>query len=178
MINKVLAYVTRDDHLLLLRHCDFPEASLQVPAGRIEESENPNDAVLREVYEESGLQQVRVVQLLGRYFHDTALYWDEIQGRHVYHAETTSPVESEWLHYENHPSSCGLPYALSFFWTRLGDPELTFPGKHGEPSPQAHIEEPKRVTLPLSPSPTKPLGCGLGSGAGHTSLPLWHGRPH
>ena len=49
IINKVLAYVTRGDRLLVFKHRDFPEAGLQVPAGTIEEGESPHDAVLREV---------------------------------------------------------------------------------------------------------------------------------
>ena len=45
--SKVLAYVTRGDELLVFRHRDFPAAGLQVPAGAIEEGEDPQDAALR-----------------------------------------------------------------------------------------------------------------------------------
>ena len=76
IVNKVLAYITRGDELLVFRHRYFPEAGLQVPAGTVEEGESPHDAVLREAYEESGLQQVRIVRSLGRYFHNAAPYRD------------------------------------------------------------------------------------------------------
>jgi len=132
IVNKVLAHVTRDDRLLVFRHRDFPEAGLQVPAGMVEEGESPHDAVLREVYEESGLQDVRVVRLLGRYFHDTPPYRDETHHRHVYHLETTGPVASSWLHNESHPSGDGPPIAFSFFWMRLDDPELALTGRQGD----------------------------------------------
>ena len=49
IVNKVLAYVTREDQLLVFRHHNFPEAVLQVPTCTIEESESPLDAGLREV---------------------------------------------------------------------------------------------------------------------------------
>ena len=132
IVNKVLAYVTRGDRLLVFRHRDFPEAGLQVPAGTIEEGEIPHDAVLREVYEESGLRIVRVVRLLGRYLHDAAPYRDETHHRHVYHLETTGPAASAWLHHESHPSDGGPPIALSFFWMGLDDPELTLAGGQGD----------------------------------------------
>ena len=132
IINKVLAYVTRGDRLLVFKHRDFPEAGLQVPAGTIEEGESPHDAVLREVYEESGLREVRVVRLLGRYLHDAAPYRDETHDRHLYHLETTGPVASTWLHYESHPRDGGPPIAFSFFWMRLDDPELTLAGRQGD----------------------------------------------
>ncbi len=131
IINKVLAYVTRGDELLVFRHRDFPEAGIQVPAGTVEEGESPNDAVLREVYEESGLDQVRIVRLLGSYLHDAAPYRDETHRRHVYHLETTGPVASAWLHHESSPSDGSPPYAFSFCWMKLDDPELNLAGGQG-----------------------------------------------
>jgi 8-oxo-dGTP pyrophosphatase MutT (NUDIX family) len=142
IVNKVLAYITRGDELLVFRHRDFPEAGLQVPGGTVEEGELPHDAVLREVYEESGLQEVRIVRLLGRYFHNAAAYRDETHQRHVYgdeihyrnvyHLETTGPVASAWLHYESHRSDGGQPLAFSFFWMKLDDPELSLAGRRGD----------------------------------------------
>ena len=132
IVNKVLAYVTRGDRLLVFRHRDFPEAGLQVPAGTIEEGESPQEAVLREVYEESGLQDVRIVRFLGQYFHNMAPYRDEIHHRHVFHLEASGPLATTWLHHESHPSDGGPPIAFSFFWMRLDDTELSLAGGQGD----------------------------------------------
>jgi len=51
IIQKVLAYVTWGDKLLVFSHPDFPEAGIQVPAGTIEPGEEPEAAVLREAFE-------------------------------------------------------------------------------------------------------------------------------
>ena len=98
--SKVLAYVTRGEELLVFRHRDFPDAGLQVPAGTIEEGEDPQDAALREVREESGLTDVRVVGFLGRYLYDAAPHRGEAHDRYMYHLELTGSAEQSWLHYE------------------------------------------------------------------------------
>ena len=133
---KVLAYVTRDDELLVFRHMDFPDAGLQVPAGTIEEGEDPQDAALREVREESGLTDIRVVGFLGRYLYDAASHGGEVHDRYVYHLELTGSAEQPWLHYETDPSDGGPPIAFSFFWMSLRDPELRLAGGQGDLLPR------------------------------------------
>ena len=129
---KVLAYVARGDELLVFRHRDFPDAGLQVPAGTIEVGEDPQDAALREVREESGLTDVRVVGFLGRYLYNAAPHRGEVHDRHVYHLELTGSAEQSWLHYETDPSDGGPPIAFSFFWMSLRDPELRLAGGQGD----------------------------------------------
>jgi 8-oxo-dGTP pyrophosphatase MutT (NUDIX family) len=55
-IEKVTAFITREtrngDQLLLLEH---PHAGVQIPAGTVNPSETPEQAVLREIFEETGL---------------------------------------------------------------------------------------------------------------------------
>jgi 8-oxo-dGTP pyrophosphatase MutT (NUDIX family) len=62
--HKVYAYITRGDQLLVFRHIDFPGAGIQTPGGTIEEGEEPEDAVLREAVEETGLVKLRLVSHL------------------------------------------------------------------------------------------------------------------
>jgi 8-oxo-dGTP pyrophosphatase MutT (NUDIX family) len=64
---KVTAFITRaapgGRDLLLFRH---PTAGVQIPAGTVEEGEAIERAVLREVAEETGLENVRLVTLIGQ----------------------------------------------------------------------------------------------------------------
>jgi 8-oxo-dGTP pyrophosphatase MutT (NUDIX family) len=64
---KVTAFVTRQrasgTELLLFRH---PNAAIQFPAGTVEENETFEQAVLREVAEETGLTHVRLVGCIGQ----------------------------------------------------------------------------------------------------------------
>ncbi len=63
---KVTAFVTRPTpagvELLLFQH---PNAGIQIPAGTVEEGEAPEQAVVREVFEETGLAGVRIIQHIG-----------------------------------------------------------------------------------------------------------------
>ncbi len=52
---RVLAYITQGDRLLVFRHTRSPEADIQVPGGTVEAGEAPEAAALREAREESGL---------------------------------------------------------------------------------------------------------------------------
>ena len=60
----MVAYVLRDRNLLVFDHRDFPDAGTQVPAGTVDRDEDPAVAVLREVYEETGVE-ARLVRELG-----------------------------------------------------------------------------------------------------------------
>ena len=66
VIEKVTAFVTRYNNsaleLLLFKH---PNAGIQIPAGTVEENEDVDRAVMREVAEETGLKNVKIKQYLG-----------------------------------------------------------------------------------------------------------------
>ncbi|MCA9930236.1 MAG: NUDIX domain-containing protein [Anaerolineales bacterium] len=65
-VHKVTAFITRERpqgrELLVFHH---PNAGIQLPAGTVEPGEDLETAVLREVAEETGLTQVRIVRYLG-----------------------------------------------------------------------------------------------------------------
>ena len=121
---KVLAYITSNDKLLVFTQPESPEAGIQVPAGTIEPDESPESAVIREIYEESGLTDVRLISKLGKYYYDMSLYREEVQERHVFHLEIVSSVQSKWRHYETNGlatiTESGI--AFDFFWVKLSDP--------------------------------------------------------
>lgn len=121
---KVIAYVVKEDQLMVFTQTDFPEAGVQVPAGTVDEGEDTSDAILREVYEESGLKEVHIVEFLGTYQYDMSPYRNEIQERYVYHLKLSQPTLSKWRHYEIHPSTSGVPIAFDFYWVKLDGTDL------------------------------------------------------
>lgn len=122
----------RGDELLVFEHRDFPEAGLQVPAGTVEDGEDPRDAVLRELYEESGIADATVVRMAGRYDYDARPYRNEIHDRHVYQFELTTPAPSRWLYFERNPSDGGVPIAFRFFWVRVSEAKRMLAGNQGD----------------------------------------------
>jgi 8-oxo-dGTP pyrophosphatase MutT (NUDIX family) len=66
VIEKVTAFVTRLNNsafeLLLFKH---PNAGIQIPAGTVEENEELDSAVMREIAEETGLKNVTIKQYIG-----------------------------------------------------------------------------------------------------------------
>ena len=66
IIEKVTAFVTREwegeRQLLLFQH---PNAGVQIPAGTVEKGESPEQAVLREAAEETGLTGFSILRYLG-----------------------------------------------------------------------------------------------------------------
>ena len=121
---KVLAYVTHGGRLLVFRHPDAPEAGIQVPAGTIEQDEPPEEAVLREAWEETGLTRLRLVRLLGTSVRDMADFGrDEMQHRWFYHLRCEETPPTTWRHWETHPSEGdpAVPILFELFWARLPD---------------------------------------------------------
>ena len=99
-LDKITAFVTRSTpnglDLLLFEH---PNAGIQIPAGTVEEGEPIEEAVLREVYEETGLDagHVRMRASLG--------WRDELppEKTHVTRKAATAysrpdPTSFDWIH--------------------------------------------------------------------------------
>jgi 8-oxo-dGTP pyrophosphatase MutT (NUDIX family) len=118
---KVFAYITHRGRMLVSGHPDFPEAGIQVPAGTVGEGEDPDNAVMREAFEETGLEGLRLQTYLGE-----AEYYcrerDEIAHRHFYHLTCDDQPPERWRHQEAHPSDGTTePITFEFFWARLPD---------------------------------------------------------
>ncbi len=129
-VEKVLAYVVRGDELLVFEHPNSPESGLQVPASTVEDGEDPDDAVLREVAEETGLTDVRIVRKLGSYHYHFLLFRrDEVHHRHVYHLELSGPAPERWLAGEMDISK---PIVFELYWMRLDDPKLDLLAGQGD----------------------------------------------
>jgi 8-oxo-dGTP pyrophosphatase MutT (NUDIX family) len=65
---RVLAYVTRERNgrteLLVFDQRDDPDAGTQVPAGRLDPGESLEQGLLRELHEEAGIENARIVREL------------------------------------------------------------------------------------------------------------------
>ncbi|MEH2151636.1 hypothetical protein [Nostoc sp.] len=87
--------------------------------------------MLREIYEESGIKGVRIIELLGIYQYNMTPYRNEIQERYVYHLELTQSTPSTWRHWEMHPSTNKNPIAFDFYWVKLDRSNLGLAGDQG-----------------------------------------------
>jgi len=89
---KVLAYITREHknetQLLVFTHRDYPDAGLQIPAGTVEEGEEIEHALFREIHEESGVthDDLKLIRKLAVF---ESQEWGAI--RHVFHLAITRP---------------------------------------------------------------------------------------
>jgi 8-oxo-dGTP pyrophosphatase MutT (NUDIX family) len=146
LIRKVLAYITWEDtlltphaaacgmnqaafgvgnhraNLLVFSHPDFPEAGIQVPAGTIEPGEEPEAAVLREAFEETGLIGLTLVAPLGERMRDVTPFGkDELHHRYFFHLRYDETPPQTWRHWEEFPSDGSERVAFDFFWAQLPD---------------------------------------------------------
>lgn len=125
-IEKVAAYITWQDKLLVFRQPAAPEAGVQVPAGTIEAGEDAAQAVLREAQEETGLSGLHVASYLGQ--HDST--FEDEQGvqstarRHFFHLPFSGEAPARWQHWEMMPSG-GVegPILFELWWAPLQEAE-------------------------------------------------------
>ena len=125
---KAFAYVTQGSRLLVFAHPDFPDAGIQVPAGTMRPDESPEDAVLREAVEETGLAGLEIVSFLGEQFFEaisTPQHWfgsgePQVHHRYFFHLACTQEPAETWRHHELH-DGLAPPTAFDFFWALLPD---------------------------------------------------------
>jgi 8-oxo-dGTP pyrophosphatase MutT (NUDIX family) len=127
-IQKVFAYITHQNRLLVFRHTDFPDAGIQVPAGTVLPNEDLTIAVLREAEEETGMQDLVIKAYLGEQIRNMQdVGKDEVHHRHFYHLLFPGDPPEQWRHDETSLSDGGSsPIRFEFFWAQMPDqiPEL------------------------------------------------------
>ncbi|MBP2111222.1 NUDIX hydrolase [Paenibacillus silagei] len=121
---KVLAYITYNDKLLVFTHRDAPEAGVQVPAGTVEPDESVEDALYREIAEESGIEQqeLRLVKHLKTYLY----YAEHKQQRHERHVYWLEFVHEPLPAWEHRISAAGEDAGLVFdyYWVPVQEAVL------------------------------------------------------
>ncbi len=123
VVEKAMAYITWGNRLLLFIHTAYPEAGIQVPAGTIHPGESPEEAVLREAREETGLEGLKLRSYLGARDVDQTPWGKEaVHRRHFFHLEFAGQTAERWKHYENDPSDGSLaPIEFELYWVRVPD---------------------------------------------------------
>jgi ADP-ribose pyrophosphatase YjhB (NUDIX family) len=126
---KAYGAIVRGDQLLIFREqLEEREDFAQLPGGTIEEGESIEDGLLREVYEESGLSDLRIVRMLGC---DTVRgARDRIDLRHFYLLECNEPMQDSWLHHEMHGSEHDYPLPFLYSWMPIEEAKLGMGGDH------------------------------------------------
>ena len=98
--DRVVAYVTRERdgrrELLVFDHRDHPDAGTQVPAGRLEPGEDLEAGLLRELAEEAGLADARIVLKFAT-FGPGELPHGRAYTNHAYELESPG-ARDEWDH--------------------------------------------------------------------------------
>jgi 8-oxo-dGTP diphosphatase len=112
---RVVAYVTREcdgrTELLTIEHRDLPEAGVQVPAGRVDHGENLVRAVRREVAEETGLDDTRVIRRLPGFEAE----YESAHESHGFHLVAEAETPDTWEHeVRGEGSDAGLVYVCSW----------------------------------------------------------------
>ncbi len=119
--NKVYAYITRADKLLVFKHVDFPEAGIQIPGCTMEAWETPEMAVMREAEEETGLRGFVLKKYLGKdESRHSSVHPSESIARHFFHLLSPQGAPDIWQHNEQHPSDGSpAPILFEFYWLSL-----------------------------------------------------------
>jgi len=136
---KVFAYITNRNRLLMFIHPFAPEAGIQVPAGTIKVDERPEEAVLREAFEETGLSDLIVDGFLGEHERDMSDFGhDEIHHRCFYHLRYEGNPPATWRHEERDSSDDPkeVPIIFEFFWAPLPHDVPPLIADHGKMLPQ------------------------------------------
>jgi 8-oxo-dGTP diphosphatase len=123
---RVVAYVTRERELLIFEHA----GTTQLPAGRIDAHERPEEGLVRELEEETGVAAVRIVEELAGPEEHASLFGPGAHENHAFWAVTESDTPDAWTHNVTGAGS-DLGHVYHCRWVPLDE----CPPLWGEPDP-------------------------------------------
>lgn len=132
---KALAYITRTKNskkeILVFGHRDFKEAGLQVPGGTVDPGEDLVGALLREIFEETGLtfNSSDIKKKLGETSYQRRDI-PEMNYRHYFEIDTLNLPDS-WAH-TVHSSGADNGLVFDFFWMEISLAKSSLTGRMGE----------------------------------------------
>lgn len=130
IIRKAYGYITRvkdgKEQILVFQH-PVKEAGIQIPKGTVKPGENPYDAAIREVIEETGLTDFQIEELIAEDF------WENDDGaihNRYFYRMITADAPDYWDH---EPTGGGEEDGLTFhfFWISSKD-EVELVRGHGD----------------------------------------------
>ena len=133
-ITKVLSYITRNKNaqpqLLVFEHESIPEAGIQVPAGTVDKDELLEEAILREVEEEVGLQDVKIkCKLISlNYFHKKRKKYHQ---RNYFWLETKEHLPDIFTHKVTAGEE-DKNMKFKFFWISIAEAEKNLADDQGQ----------------------------------------------
>ena len=120
-VHKVACYVIHDEHLLVFTHDDVPlrVTGVQIPAGSIKTGESPEEAAVRELFEETG-RQGHLIGRVGIQHYDLRPARDEVAVRHYFQLSISdADVMERWTAGENDPSHGAGGISWTCWWMPL-----------------------------------------------------------
>ena len=107
VVPALLRHLEQNIEILVFRH---PLAGIQIVKGTVEPNEKPEDAAIRELYEESGISSASIDSYLGLHHpSESGPNW------HVFMCSTTETLKERWTHFCHDDG--GLEF--KFFWHPL-----------------------------------------------------------
>jgi ADP-ribose pyrophosphatase YjhB (NUDIX family) len=126
IVKKSVAYITRDRRVLFFRPIELPESGAELPGGTLLPGEGPEEGLLREAQEETGLNDFGPPALLGVVDHVPGPGSRELHERHFYHLPLLEEAPEVW---ERRVEEGSGAFTFSFFWVDAANrPEDIHPG--------------------------------------------------
>lgn len=129
--SKAVCYVVQQGHLLVFTHLDYPLTitGVQVPAGTIEPGEQPAEAAVRELREETGLDGM-VLRDLGTEIYDVRPTRQQIATRHFFELGVTEApgLDQRWIAGERDPNGGGAELRWECWWMPLEHSQVLVAG--------------------------------------------------